>query len=408
MPHSPKPFFRPCRNAWYVEIQKNQHRLGDHPPELPPPKKRNGRWDPPPGILDEFYRVMAERAKEPPPAAEPEGTGILYAVEKFLAWCQEHRAAETYEWYRWRLQLFADSLEDKALTVERLKHYHLDNLLTQHPGWAPGMKHGACRAVMRALRWAKKKGYVETNPLADYEKPSAGKRTLVISPDQFVEILALTPAGGFRDLLEVTWETGCRPQESLAVEARHVDLPNARWFFPPDESKGEQWPRVVYLTDKALAITRRLMEQHPTGPIFRNEDGAAFTPYAVNCAFCRLQVRMGLRRLKDLGVTVEAVPRFNRHRFADPAALARARAEHGRHLAARRKRLQALAGQHAPKYCLYNLRHSWLDRALKRGVDVLTCAILMGHRDPSTISKTYQHVSQSPEYLREAARRAAG
>jgi hypothetical protein len=38
MPHSPKPFFRPCRNAWYVEIHKNQHRLGDHPPELPPKK----------------------------------------------------------------------------------------------------------------------------------------------------------------------------------------------------------------------------------------------------------------------------------------------------------------------------------------------------------------------------------
>jgi integrase len=353
---------------------------------------------------------MADIAKEPPspPKPQPEGTSVLAVVEKFLAWCEGNRAAETYEWYRWRLQLFADSLADKTLTVEELKHYHLDELLTQHPDWASGMKHGACRAIMRALRWAKKKGYIDVNPLADYEKPSPGKRTVVISPGRFQEILALTPSSGFRDLLEVTWETGCRPQESLAVEARHVDLPNARWFFPPDESKGEEWPRIVYLTDRALEITRRLLMEHPTGTLFRNEDGVAFTPFAVNCAFSRLQVRMGLRRMKELGVAVEAIPRFNRHRFADKAALDVARAKHRQRLADRKKKLHALAMQHAPKYCLYNLRHSWLDRALKRGVDVLTCAILMGHRDPSTISKVYQHVSQSPEYLRDAARRAAG
>ena len=66
-----------------------------------------------------------------------------------------------------------------------------------------------------------------------------------------------------------------------------------------------------------------------------------------------------------------------------------------------------LARKHGPKYCLYHLRHSWLDRALKRGLDVLTCAILLGHRDPSTLSKVYQHLSQSPEYLRDAAKKAA-
>jgi hypothetical protein len=37
----------------------------------------------------------------------------------------------------------------------------------------------------------------------------------------------LTPRSNFRDLLEITGENGCRPQESLAVEARHVELANS-------------------------------------------------------------------------------------------------------------------------------------------------------------------------------------
>jgi integrase len=405
----PEPYYKQSRDTWYVEIDGRQHSLGRHPEGAPPPRKgKKGKWNTPQPILDAYCRFMAERQDKAPLPPEPEGEDAASVIEKYLAWCCDHRAPATYEWYRWRLQLFADTLPDKRLPVPKLRHFHLDELLGRHRDWSSGMKHSACRAVMRCFRWAKKKGHVEVNPFADYEKPPAGKRNVVICPERFTEILSLTPSPNFRDLLEVTWATGCRPQESLAVEARHVDLPNTRWFFPPDESKGEEWPRVVYLDDRALEITRRLMAERPAGPLFRNDDGKPWDPFAVNCAFCRLQVRMGQRRMKELGVSVDPVPRFNRHAFEDKAAMLKARAEHKQRLYARKKQVHRLACQHAPKYCLYHLRHSWLDRALKRGLDVLTCAILMGHRDPSTISKVYQHVSQSPEYLREAAKRAAG
>ncbi len=65
------------------------------------------------------------------------------------------------------------------------------------------------------------------------------------------------------------------------------------------------------------------------------------------------------------------------------------------------------ASQLAPKYSLYVLRHSWATNALKKGVDALTVAILMGHEDPSTLAKVYQHLSLNPEHLLEQARRAA-
>ena len=44
----------------------------------------------------------------------------------------------------------------------------------------------------------------------------------------------------FRDLLIVCWETGCRPQEALRVEGRHVDLEGGCWAFPVDEAKGKK------------------------------------------------------------------------------------------------------------------------------------------------------------------------
>ena len=57
------------------------------------------------------------------------------------------------------------------------------------------------------------------------------------------------------------------------------------------------------------------------------------------------------------------------------------------------------AAQFAPRYSLYALRHVWAMRALESGLDVLTVAILMGHSDPSTLARVYQHLSHSPEHL---------
>ena len=57
---------------------------------------------------------------------------------------------------------------------------------------------------------------------------------------------------------------------------------------------------------------------------------------------------------------------------------------------AKRKLTYRLAQESAPKYSLYALRHSWATNALQRGVDALTVAILMGHKDPSQLGRVYQ------------------
>jgi len=393
MAEPPKPFFKASRGTWYLEINRRQINLGPDEHEA---------WK-------KYFQIMADPPKAKPKFRKAPTGSVVEILDKFLTWCKDNRAQETYEWYQWRLQSFARHIGTK-LRADQLKHFHIDEWLQAHPEWVSGTKHGMARSVMRACRWATKKGYLEQNPVADYEKPRAGKRKVVIPPAEFEKILSLAGCQEFKDLLVFTWETAARPQETLVAEAHHVDLDACRIVFPPDESKGEQWPRLIYLNDAAAAIVRRLSSAHPEGTLFRNSDGLPWTTDAVNNAFIRLQIRLGQEKMKKLGIDVEPIKKMDKEQ-----RLALSPEERKAYWVARkvqvqerRKLVNSLAVKHGKKYCLYHLRHSWLDRALKRGVDALTCAILMGHRDPSTIARVYQHLSQSPDYLLNQARKATG
>lgn len=57
----------------------------------------------------------------------------------------------------------------------------------------------------------------------------------------------------------VTYQTGCRPQESLRVIGEYVDRDTARWIFPQMKSKGKKSPRIIYLNDEAMEISNRLL-----------------------------------------------------------------------------------------------------------------------------------------------------
>ena len=134
---------------------------------------------------------------------------------------------------------------------------------------------------------------------------------MVITPGEYAWMLGQIKDEEFRDLLVVCWETGCRPQEILAVEASHVDLDGERWVFPPEEAKGKKAHRVVYLTERALEMTRRLAARHPEGPLFRNTDGRPWHPYALNYRFGRLRFAHGRQRVQELGLMPPRIKRLD-------------------------------------------------------------------------------------------------
>jgi integrase len=384
MPHHPKPFFKASRGTWYLQLGPKQHNLG-------PDKDQ---------AFERYHELMRHR-----PFDQADCSLAVGVLDAFLEWAKHNKAPRTWEWYQRHCQAFAKSIPP-LLSVGQLKKHHLTSCLAALTSQNSTTKNGLCRAVCRAFQWAEDEELILRSPFRRVKKPKHLRRNVVVPDADYELMLAHFPSEGIRDLLVTAWETAARPQEIVAVEARHVDLANGRWVFPPEESKGKRFPRVVYLNEKALEVTKKLVARCPTGPLFRNADGEAWNRHSLNCVFGRFQVVLGYRKMKELGVVVEKPPRFKRHAFKDKAALLTARKQQGKKLYEVRKLADKLARQNGKKYTLYHFRHTWATRALQRGIDPLTVAILLGHTDPSTLAKVYQHLAHDPVFLRNAVKKA--
>ena len=272
MARMPKPWWWKKRKSWYVTIAGVRYDLGpDHK-----------------AAFQRFHELMTR-----PTQKEVASDSVTAIIDAFLDWTEKHRALRTYEWYKQRLQWFIEFIPD--LTVGRLRPFHLQQWVDSHSNWSDGMKRGCLIAVQRPFRWAMKQGYIERNPVAYIEKPQAGTRELVISPDDLDSMFQYIRDQEFQDLVTSAWETGARPQELVRVAARHVNLRYSRWVFPKGEGKVKKRPRIVYLGGKALEITQRLMLKRPEGPLFRNTRGRPWHPYAVNCRFNNLKKKLGTK-----------------------------------------------------------------------------------------------------------------
>ena len=68
-------------------------------------------------------------------------------------------------------------------------------------------------------------------------------------------------------------------------------------------------------------------------------------------------------------------------------------------------RLKARLGA---RFNAYSIRHSFCQRLLEAGVDHTTVAALMGHSDAVMVSRTYSHMDQAKDFLRDELLRASG
>jgi integrase len=345
MPKFPKPFFRSGR-GWYIQLGKEQIKLADGP--------QNAGTEA--AAFHRYHELMAERGRvQPgsPPVAEPSLT-VAEMFEKYLDWCEKHRAPRTYEWYRDHVQSFISHHKGTAadmasLPVPALKAFHVVEWADAHAeSWSPAYRRGAIVAIQRPFNFAEELGYITATPIKKIKKPQPQRREQAIDPTTWATIRDHYAEGDcFRDLLEVAWESGCRPQEVKRIEARHVDLAARKVVFPPNEAKGKKRMRVIYLTPRAEEIIRRRLRKD--GILFRNEDDRPWTNQAVSLRFSRLRKHVG-------GV----------------------------------------------KFACYSIRHGFGTRKLVEGHDAITIAQIMGHRDARMLSTVYQHLDQNEDHLRKA------
>lgn len=188
------------------------------------------------------------------------------------------------------------------LLPEDLRPFHCERWADSRQNISQSTRRNYLRSIRRVVNWAIQQGYIEKAPLKGMQIPAYERREVCLSREEFNAMLGFVDKDWFRRLCVVAFETGCRPQELLMVEARHFDSLNSRWVFPVNESKGKRQPRVIYLTPKAEEITRELVAQYSEGPLFRNHAGKPVVKQTVASAFRRIRVLLGKRIMQERGI----------------------------------------------------------------------------------------------------------
>ncbi len=327
MPREPKPYYRKAQQRWVCTINGNRITLGEDKQQA----------------FAKYHELMLDGR-----AVKSELCTLYDLSQAYLDWVVDNRATTTYGKQKHYLESFIGSV-GKSMKPGSLKPYHLTKW-TNKDTWNSTSRNDAITIVQRMINWAIDQGYLAVSPIPRMKKPKAKRREIVYTPDQWVQIkkYALGPLIPFLDFL---WATGCRPKEARIMEARHVheDLV----IFPPDESKGETDSRVIFMTPEAVAIVAPLVKERPTGRLFLNARGNAWTKDAVKCRLTRISERVGFRVIA------------------------------------------------------YGARHSYATNALIRSVDTVSLSHLMGHKDTRMINN-YAHLAQNVDFLRQQARNASG
>lgn len=333
----PKPFWRAARSSWFVQVAGKQVKLS--------------------GDKDEAFRLYHELMARPPEqrvVKQPAPSDLLAVevLDRFLDWCQKNRSKSTYVSQLYYSKKLTPTLP-AYLPVAELKPYHLTRVMDAQEGWSTNTKHNFVTAISRAFNWAVDEGLIDRSPIFRMKKPAREARELTASPTDFSEIISVVKEPHLRDLIELAWETGARVQELRKIEARYYEPAANRIVFPPSQAKGKKHHRVIYLgSERAAEIVKRLCEENENGPILLNSEGRPWNKDSINCAFCRIEKKIG-RKL---------------------------------HLGAMRK--------------------GFCTEALKAGVDTQTLSHLMGHANGAMISRVYSRVQADPVHMLDAARRA--
>ena len=319
---------------------------------------------------------------QPAKAASPEKPALTVqsVLLAFLEWSKKNHAEATFKFYHRGIAGEPESAKPRKGKARSFVSFHeylaandLAGLLVadfgpEHvEGWlkdhfaetSDNYRHNLIRSIQAAFNWAMGRKdlrrQIGEHPLIGLKKPAQTPREAYVTDAQWKTITE-NVKGEFLDFLTILKETGCRPQEAREVEAKHFDRTGRRWYFPKPVKKlrGKPEPRIVHLTDRAFEICQRLALKRPSGPLFVNEDSEPWKKNAINCRCKRLRDKLG----------------FN---------------------------LQ-----------VYSLRHTFCTDALKRGVDPLTVAKLMGHKNATMVMEVYNNLGECQDHLREALRKATG
>lgn len=349
MARTPKPWFWKARRGWYATINGVRHELARGRGAKDAAVKR---------CLE--LRLEARRATPRPltPGQTPRLADLALAYQADIEARQRNGevSARAVDDYRYRIAGFVETFGDVLATD--LRPFMVDQWVATRQGLGPTSRHHLVGAAKGLTRWARRKGHIDADPLADMPKPPRRlRRENVIDAREARKLIDAMPSGPFKDLLTFLYETGCRPGEAARLEARHLDVDRAVALLDEHKTRRKTAkPRIVPLTVRALRLARRLAKARPTGPLFLNAKGNPWRKDAIGNAIARLR--------KKTGVGLELTA--------------------------------------------YGLRHGFATDALAAGEPVAMVAEMLGHTDTRMLTTVYSHLIERTDLLVAAASRVRG
>ena len=258
-----KPYPRKARGkllGWYILHEDKQVWLGRFEKEA----------------QENHARLLAGK-----PVIRPERTTTLSAsptVQELIdAFLDERRKGteSTYKWYKDHLTAFGQKFGTFKANI--LKPKEVTAWINSHATWGQNMRACAGRCVIAVFRFATGvEELIKENPLKHFKREQGiAREGAELTPEEWSRLSEGMKGTDVEDALRFMRLTGARPQECRLLEARHFQ--RGQIVFPKLESKGKKRERVICLPGEALVIVQRLVEKYPTGPLFRNSHGVAWT-----------------------------------------------------------------------------------------------------------------------------------
>lgn len=350
MPRPAKPWYRKQADAWYTKV--------DGRPVLLARGKASK------AAAEQAFHELKAGLKAPGPAPAAAAVTVL---ELLVAWTEQQTfratqgevSARTLAWYDLLLRGFAEACG--SVPAADLKPAEVNAWVKARSepaegrrGWGSTSRYHAVSTVLAIFKWGVEEGLIGANPLLKLKRPRRNeRREEVLTPDQWPQVLALVRSEGFRDLLIFLHEVGCRLGEACRLEAADVDLDAGACLIREHKTRRRtRKPKVLMLTGEAQGLLARLAAAHPSGPLFRNEDGKPWNKDAVNCQMRRL-----------------------------------------------RERSEGTLGREVTAHAL---RHLFGTDLMTKGVPLALAAKLMGHSNTSTIDRWYNHTGERRAELKAA------
>jgi integrase len=331
----PSVWWRKSDGYWYTTIRGKQHRLT---------KGQNTKTQ-----AQKKLRELLEKPATPEAASAETVTEMFAEYQEYVETGSGAGKARVLDV---KMALTAFIVPYGEIQLIEVRPAHAREWLAGHAKWSPSTKTMRLAAVRAAFNWAVRMGKLAQQPFAKVHGPGYSRREHLPTDADLSAIMSYANES-YRDFCGALIGTGCRPSEVARVEARDVDLVRQCWTMTRHKNaKKKPSPRVVWLSDDMLAMTKRLVKRYPTGPIFRNSRGRPWVAAAVVKMFKAIRKECSL----DSQVTA------------------------------------------------YTLRHEYITRSLSKGTDAMTVAAMCG-TSVQMLSKHYSHLMQIPAHMLAAVER---